>query len=383
MATQWIQSYPCKTKTSLETEESFQKFLEPTWKPKAIYTDNSMEFGKACEDLSWNHCTSTLHRSKTIGVAERAVRRIKEGTSAVLLQSGLDEKWWADSMECYCYLRNIQDLLFDGQTPHERRFGKPFKGPIIPFGSMIEDDPISAKDLSRLHHFGKKVSPGIFIGYVLYAWRIWRRRHFGRRHWGFGKMGRIVKSTLRWKSETVWRRSGSENVHLDTGQPWTRRRAGRSSRRIRRVSTTRLTAGWWWSKKWFLVHFRELHLPSSRWTRESNYTCRWKSHSNSTTIYWRGQNYKYDLGCDAWTPHRRPLECRDGTEIYQMRGQVSHDSLCWMKNLQTGIHGLGSGWQRSKQHPGQDHLLPENMEKYVRRSSTQRNKSGLSKHHAR
>ena len=23
--------------------------------PKAIYTDNSLEFGKACEDLSWNH----------------------------------------------------------------------------------------------------------------------------------------------------------------------------------------------------------------------------------------------------------------------------------------------------------------------------------------
>ena len=32
----------------------------------------------------------------------RAVRRIKEGTSAMLLQSSLDERWWADSMECYC-----------------------------------------------------------------------------------------------------------------------------------------------------------------------------------------------------------------------------------------------------------------------------------------
>ena len=30
----------------------------------------------------------------------RAVRRLKEGTSSVLFQSGLDEKWWADSMEC-------------------------------------------------------------------------------------------------------------------------------------------------------------------------------------------------------------------------------------------------------------------------------------------
>ena len=33
----------------------------------------------------------------------------------VLLQSGLDEKWWADySMECYCYLRNVHDLIADG-----------------------------------------------------------------------------------------------------------------------------------------------------------------------------------------------------------------------------------------------------------------------------
>ena len=58
LATQWIQSYPCKTQTSQETEKSLQKFLEPTRKPTDIYTDNSLEFGKACEDLSWNQCTS-------------------------------------------------------------------------------------------------------------------------------------------------------------------------------------------------------------------------------------------------------------------------------------------------------------------------------------
>ena len=99
LATQWTQSYPCKTKTSQETQRSLQKFLEPDRKPKVIYTDNSLEFGKACEDLSWNHCTSTPHKSETNGIAERAVRRVKEGTSAVLLQSGLNENWWADSME--------------------------------------------------------------------------------------------------------------------------------------------------------------------------------------------------------------------------------------------------------------------------------------------
>ena len=73
------------------------KFLEPCRKPKAIYTDNSLEFGKSCEELSWGHCTSMPHRSETNGIA---VRRVKEGTSVVPLQSGQGNEWWADSMEC-------------------------------------------------------------------------------------------------------------------------------------------------------------------------------------------------------------------------------------------------------------------------------------------
>ena len=73
-------------------------------------------------------------------------------------------------MECYTYLRNVTDLLSDGKTPHERRFGQPFKGPIIPF----EYHPITAKDQSRIHQFGKKVLPGLFLGYALYAGGIWK-----------------------------------------------------------------------------------------------------------------------------------------------------------------------------------------------------------------
>ena len=46
LATQWIQSYPCKTKTSQETEKSLQKFLEPKWKTKVIHTDNSLNLAK-------------------------------------------------------------------------------------------------------------------------------------------------------------------------------------------------------------------------------------------------------------------------------------------------------------------------------------------------
>ena len=61
--------------------------------------------------------------------------------------------------------------LVGWKTPYERRFGVPFDGPIIPFGWMIEYHPTSAKDLSRLHQFVKKVLPGVFLGNVLCAGR--------------------------------------------------------------------------------------------------------------------------------------------------------------------------------------------------------------------
>ena len=72
-------------------------------------------------------------------------------------------------MERYCCLRNVQDLLADGKTPHERRFGESFKGQIISFGAQVEYLPKSERDIARIHQFGKKVSPIIFIDYALIA----------------------------------------------------------------------------------------------------------------------------------------------------------------------------------------------------------------------
>ena len=83
------------------------------------------------------------------------MRKVKEGASAVLLQLSLNESWLADSMECYTYLRNVTGFLTDGKTHFERRFGKPFTGPIIQFGSLVEYHPMTAKDQSRIHQCGK------------------------------------------------------------------------------------------------------------------------------------------------------------------------------------------------------------------------------------
>ena len=75
LTTEWIQTCPCKTKTATETQKKLEKVLGAKKE-----TDNSLEFGKVCEDLSWNHCTSTSHKSKTNGIAERALRKKKKKT---------------------------------------------------------------------------------------------------------------------------------------------------------------------------------------------------------------------------------------------------------------------------------------------------------------
>ena len=87
----------------------------------------------------------------------------------MFLQSGSDERSWSDSVECCCYLRNVQDLLAEGKTPYEKLFGEPFKGPMKPFGAVVQHHPSTPKDQAIIHEFGKKVLPAIFPGYDLIA----------------------------------------------------------------------------------------------------------------------------------------------------------------------------------------------------------------------
>ena len=154
-----------------------------------------------------------------------------------------------------------------GRNLCERRFGVPFYGPVIPFGSMVEYHPISAKDLSRLHQFGPKVLPSFFLGYALHAGGIWKGdilvadiEELGRTDASGIYAKRLnAKEVLtlmsgrklfipnrRWNGKTLWRKSGSENIHLNPGQPRPRRRTRKFSRRNRRAFTntfSRLNAG--------------------------------------------------------------------------------------------------------------------------------------------
>ena len=71
----------------------FQQFLG-LHRGKIITTDGLKEFVRAIDDLELTLDPSTPYRPETNGVAERAVRKVKEGTSCALEQSGLSSEWW-------------------------------------------------------------------------------------------------------------------------------------------------------------------------------------------------------------------------------------------------------------------------------------------------
>ena len=68
----------------------------------------------------------------------------------------------------------MSKLSSDGRNPHERRFEERLCGPNKPLVAKVEHHPISAKDQTRHHQFGKKVFPGFLMGRALHAERSWK-----------------------------------------------------------------------------------------------------------------------------------------------------------------------------------------------------------------
>jgi hypothetical protein len=171
-ATGFLDCYPVRSKSAEDAYKAFQEFLGPRVFPLLVYTDNSQELIRALTDLGVVHEKALPYRPQSNGVAERAVRRVLEGSRSVLLQSGLPPPFWSYACRHFCFAHNIS--MSDGDSPWNRRFAKGhWKGPKIPFGCLVDFLPISPLR-SEKPKFGPNAVPGIFLGYVLSPGARWK-----------------------------------------------------------------------------------------------------------------------------------------------------------------------------------------------------------------
>ena len=112
LATQWIQCDPCKTKTSQETEKSLFKFLEPSQAPKVVLYIQTTRWSLANLVKIYH---GIIELQGLIDPRQMAsLTEPFEEQKKVLQQYCYKQDWMkggGQTMERYCYLRNVQDLL--------------------------------------------------------------------------------------------------------------------------------------------------------------------------------------------------------------------------------------------------------------------------------
>ena len=131
---------------------------------------------------------------------------------------------------CYTYLRNVTDLWSDGKTPYERRFGQPFKGPIVPIGSIGWVSPYNCE--------GQVKSPSIWkesLTWIVPRITLCMRGEFGRvtywlqtlrswRRWTHRKSTRKDSKRKRWyfpnKENSFFQSQMDESKPLEETRTW-------------------------------------------------------------------------------------------------------------------------------------------------------------------
>ena len=206
----------------------------------------------------------------------------------------------------------------------------------IPFGAMVEYHPISAKDQSRLHQFGAKVLPDVFLGYALYTGRIWK---------GDIVVGYIEELEEVDASELHARRKASENIHFHPGSSGTRRRTGNFFWKI-----------WWF----FQPHFKKtqrgmmkkLKVTSGLFLENSSIVITLNPQSNCTC---GEKNHFLFRWSTSTSPEQRT---HHWISCWQKRWKITGT---WMEKKNCQVHGQDS--QKDTPDPGRD--LQENKQPLV------------------
>ena len=231
---------------------------------------------------------------------------------------------------------------------------------------MVDYHPISANDLSRLHQFGKKVFPGIFLGLVLYAGKNLERRHFGTQTLRNWKRWTHLKSMLGdCNAKEVLTPQNSGNFLFPIADGTVKLSGGDQVLRTSTLIRDNLDRG---EEHEHLLGESDGSSPPLQdsspddgearndfWFTSGIYIYRHHVDSRVKLYLPREESFPIPL---RFTGVTRPTSTNldvmlarrmddywniEGNQDLPVRGQGSHDSPYWTKNLLVGKHGPGSG----------------------------------------
>eukprot|EP00439_Symbiodinium_sp_Y106_P050980 s212_g6.t1 len=139
-----VWTYPAETKGSEEVENSLRHFCGRKSPIVSVASDCAPEILKAVRDLGFNSEPSVPGDRLHNPFAESTIRTLKQGTRALLLQSGLGERFWKYAQRCFAVHCNvsleppkvIQDLAKEKEVECAGTRYEAHLGYLIPFGAL-------------------------------------------------------------------------------------------------------------------------------------------------------------------------------------------------------------------------------------------------------
>ena len=146
-APRWLQRFPKLSSSAERTKEAFLAFMGHKL-VKSFYSDRAPEFRATARELGREFHSSGPGRPQSNGVADRAVRRVIEGTRVTREQFGFPQKWWSIAARHFCMAHTI--TKYHGAPPWAFRHGRgEFKGLRIPFRGSDRFPPEACRRATR------------------------------------------------------------------------------------------------------------------------------------------------------------------------------------------------------------------------------------------
>ena len=340
-----------KKKNAEKSQKILTSRRSPSSSPYHLYGQFS---GIDCSlrGLNGNHERSTPRRSETSGIAERAVRRVEEGTSSVLVQSGLQVSRWAEAMHGVL-LVTPKCARPTGRWPDASQTSVQFTSrwadhSIWSMISLLSN--IIKRPRPSAHQFGTKVLPGILIGYALNAG--------GKLDWSFfvvdtKNMQTIPHLKFMYKGSNLKKWNFSREqwrcIPMQNGRSLTRGTAIiyhylKSERRLQarpeiQIRMLKFDKDFWSIIRnclnWKRVPRRtKLLVPKDDFPIPLNYTCR----ETNENEHW----------CTSWGNHRWLLWVLMETRHCLNPGSVWQDSNHSTKIHQKDTRGCKANWRRNR-----------------------------------